>query len=404
MDDEKQQDLICPSCGLPITSEPVIAGGKSYCSDSCARENGRRLRKCANCGIGISWTPVVADGKVYCCQGCAQGGPCICSYIDEPPQTPAANNLTPSQTAAARAEPPAAGTDVANDIKSSLTELVVSCLQTVNAWQHKKEGEAGVATMRSALEEAAAIFKQAAAKLGSGEAQQTVSPEQRPAYTPITIVVSPLGHRSLVQHYSSLMKEFSGVSSCSCQQWDGVAATFEVSAQSPAELIRALWKVKDFRPRGIKLSGDRVEVTLGDVSATQEMPAAVGGSPNCELGTEVFFNARHYMVNGHHGPTHPHSWRVQARFSGAIGKDGILVGFAEAKQVVQRQVERFNGTILNDMPPFIERKPTVENIAAVLYGDIKNALGSLPMRLSSVCVWESPTNYVLYTEDGRHEV
>lgn len=404
MDDEKQHKLICASCGLPITSEPVMAGGKAYCSDSCARENGRRLRKCANCGIGISWTPVIVEGKVYCCQGCAQGGPCICSYADEPSHGAATPDKPPPPEPEAQARPAATGGDPTDEIKASLTELVVSCLQSMNAWQHKKEGEAGVATMRSALEEAAAIFRQAAAKLGGAEAQKAVPSEQKPALTPITIVVSPLSHRALVQQYGVLVKELSGVSQCSCQQWDGNTAIFEVSAESPAELMRALWKVKDFRPRGVKLSGDRVEVSLGDISATPEPPVAEGGPSSCELGTEVFFNARHYWTNGHQGPTHPHSWRVQARFSGAIGKEGILVGFAEARQVVQSQVERFNGTILNNTPPFIDRQPTVENIAAVLYSEIKNALGALPIRLSSVCVWESPTNYVLYTEDGRREV
>ena len=41
-------------------------------------------RNCSNCGIAISWMPVLAHGTVYCCEGCAQGGPCICTYDQDP--------------------------------------------------------------------------------------------------------------------------------------------------------------------------------------------------------------------------------------------------------------------------------------------------------------------------------
>jgi len=39
---------------------------------------------CSNCGIPISWQPTVVDGRTYCCLGCARGGPCTCDYSNLP--------------------------------------------------------------------------------------------------------------------------------------------------------------------------------------------------------------------------------------------------------------------------------------------------------------------------------
>ena len=123
--------------------------------------------------------------------------------------------------------------------------------------------------------------------------------------------------------------------------------------------------------------------------------------PKYELGVEVFFNARHYVTsNAQKGETHPHSWRVQVKLAGDhLTDDGFLVGFQEAKQIVQSEADALSDRLLNVSPPFDRKMPTTENIASVFYHLVKTKLVGIPLTLVSVCVWESPTNYICYSYD-----
>jgi len=124
--------------------------------------------------------------------------------------------------------------------------------------------------------------------------------------------------------------------------------------------------------------------------------------PSYELGVDVFLNARHYVTNGSQGPTHCHSWRIQARLAGnPIADHNTLIGFADAKKIVQNKLNRYNDTLLNQIAPFDKIMPTTENIAAVFYEEVNGAFSNPELRLSSICVWESPTNYVLYRGNGH---
>ena len=118
-----------------------------------------------------------------------------------------------------------------------------------------------------------------------------------------------------------------------------------------------------------------------------------------ELGVGCFFNARHYVTSGAKGEVHAHSWRIEVNFQGSVvNEQGMLVGFAEVKQMVQKRVNRFNGVILNEVEPFTRTLPTTENIASAIYREIKEILDLPSLQLISVRVWESPTSYVLYRE------
>ena len=42
------------------------------------------LVACTTCELEIIWPPIERDGRTYCCDGCANGGPCTCSYDENP--------------------------------------------------------------------------------------------------------------------------------------------------------------------------------------------------------------------------------------------------------------------------------------------------------------------------------
>ena len=39
---------------------------------------------CTTCGAAFHYSPTIHVGVAFCCAGCAAGGPCICSYDDDP--------------------------------------------------------------------------------------------------------------------------------------------------------------------------------------------------------------------------------------------------------------------------------------------------------------------------------
>jgi hypothetical protein len=43
------------------------------------------MNRCANCDIELTGQGLQADDGTYCCSGCAEGGPCTCTYVDQPP-------------------------------------------------------------------------------------------------------------------------------------------------------------------------------------------------------------------------------------------------------------------------------------------------------------------------------
>jgi transcription elongation GreA/GreB family factor len=52
---------------------------------------------CATCELEILWPPIERDGGTYCCDGCAIGGPCTCSYDENPdPEVAMRQHLTRS--------------------------------------------------------------------------------------------------------------------------------------------------------------------------------------------------------------------------------------------------------------------------------------------------------------------
>jgi 6-pyruvoyltetrahydropterin/6-carboxytetrahydropterin synthase len=78
---------------------------------------------------------------------------------------------------------------------------------------------------------------------------------------------------------------------------------------------------------------------------------------------------------------------------------GTLVPALE-RIVAGRVIDRFDHRNLNlEIEEFRARIPSVENIAAVIYGLLKPAIAELPgARLAAVTVWETPKTWCEYSE------
>lgn len=99
---------------------------------------------------------------------------------------------------------------------------------------------------------------------------------------------------------------------------------------------------------------------------------------------------------------HAHSWRVEVRVRRPryLGEQ-MLIGFAQVRQVVEQILRRYEGKLLNTIPPFTFQEPTTENLAAYLFDEIEKVFRGSDVQLYALTIWESPTSYVRYVEEDE---
>ncbi len=121
-----------------------------------------------------------------------------------------------------------------------------------------------------------------------------------------------------------------------------------------------------------------------------------------QISVEQHFDAAHFL-RGYQGKCealHGHRFRVVIKIKASRVDDiGIAYDFIELKQHLGDILVRFDHTCLNDVPPFDKINPSSENIASIIYNELKPKLASAPVSLSCIEVWESPQSGVSYSSD-----
>lgn len=121
-----------------------------------------------------------------------------------------------------------------------------------------------------------------------------------------------------------------------------------------------------------------------------------------EISVERHFDAAHYL-RGYRGKCeslHGHRFKVVAKVKAKELNDiGIAYDFAELKQLLDGILVRFDHTCLNDVPPFDKINPSSENVASLIYDELKRKLAGTPLSISCIEVWESPVTGVIYSPD-----
>jgi 6-pyruvoyltetrahydropterin/6-carboxytetrahydropterin synthase len=119
-----------------------------------------------------------------------------------------------------------------------------------------------------------------------------------------------------------------------------------------------------------------------------------------QISVEQHFDAAHFL-RGYRGKCealHGHRFRVVVRIKSAVLNDiGIAYDFAELKQHLADIISRFDHTCLNDVSPFDQINPSSENIATIVYKELKPKLAGVS--IAGVEVWESPQTGVSYSPD-----
>lgn len=110
------------------------------------------------------------------------------------------------------------------------------------------------------------------------------------------------------------------------------------------------------------------------------------------------FSAGH-AIRGHQGGCqnlHGHNYRVRVHVSAAtLDRLGMVIDFADLKQIVDSVVGRFDHAVINDLPPFTERNTTAELLAEYVHEEVSACLPA-GRSVRRVEVWETETSCAIY--------
>ena len=116
-----------------------------------------------------------------------------------------------------------------------------------------------------------------------------------------------------------------------------------------------------------------------------------------EIKVKANFSSAHNLRNyrGKCEHLHGHNWIVEAVFAyEKLDSDGMAMDFKDAKAVLKGAVEEMDHSYLNELEYFKSENPTSENIAKLLYDQIKKKAPAV----RSISVWENESSCATYTE------
>jgi 6-pyruvoyltetrahydropterin/6-carboxytetrahydropterin synthase len=186
---------------------------------------------------------------------------------------------------------------------------------------------------------------------------------------------------------------------------------------APATVLREVWSALQNAWPGaslVALSWALTPLTSIDLQSTDLE------EPMLRMSEKFEFSASHRLFNPALGDEenqkiygrcsnplgHGHNYALEVTLAldergGSAHQDnaGTLVPALE-RIVAGQVIERFDHRNLNvEIEEFRARIPSVENIAAVIYGLLKPAIAELPgARLAAVTVWETPKTWCEYSE------
>lgn len=118
-----------------------------------------------------------------------------------------------------------------------------------------------------------------------------------------------------------------------------------------------------------------------------------------ELMVELHFDAAHRIVEsgGRCERLHGHTWKVEVFIQGKeLDERGLVIDFAELKEIASRQVRELDHQYLNEVLPGMN--PTTENIARYLFQKLQGEMDLERVKVSRVRVWEARDACASYQE------
>ncbi len=95
---------------------------------------------------------------------------------------------------------------------------------------------------------------------------------------------------------------------------------------------------------------------------------------------------------------HGHNYRVRVHLK-ADGLDelGMVLDFADLKEIMQEILGPFDHRVINDIPPFDTRNTTAELFSEYVFQEVARRLATQErVRIARVDVWENDTACAIY--------
>jgi 6-pyruvoyltetrahydropterin/6-carboxytetrahydropterin synthase len=117
---------------------------------------------------------------------------------------------------------------------------------------------------------------------------------------------------------------------------------------------------------------------------------------------QAHYDSAHFLRK-YHGKCerlHGHRYVVEAALtSETLNESGIAFDFVDVKRELRALADHLDHENINDLPPFDVVEPSAENQARWFYEELKRVVpADMAAALLYVKVWETPTQFALYSE------
>ena len=95
---------------------------------------------------------------------------------------------------------------------------------------------------------------------------------------------------------------------------------------------------------------------------------------------------------------HGHNYRVRVHLQAErLDSLGMVMDFADLKEIMQEIVGPFDHAVINDIPPFDQRNTTAELLSGYVFDEVaKRLAGQQRVRVARVEVWENDSACAVY--------
>jgi 6-pyruvoyltetrahydropterin/6-carboxytetrahydropterin synthase len=110
-----------------------------------------------------------------------------------------------------------------------------------------------------------------------------------------------------------------------------------------------------------------------------------------EIASTVPVAARHQIrgITGEGGRVHEHRWRVRAVVRASeLDSTGWVMDFGALAGALRALLAPYDGTFMNDVPPFDDVNPTRENVARYLAESLAAKVDDGRVRVHALEIWE----------------
>jgi 6-pyruvoyltetrahydropterin/6-carboxytetrahydropterin synthase len=118
------------------------------------------------------------------------------------------------------------------------------------------------------------------------------------------------------------------------------------------------------------------------------------------LGVRREFSARHYLIGGDWGDEnieHAHRYRMEMVLEAETLDDhGFLVDIVDVERHLDAIAAEYEGQTLNTLTAFTGLNPSIERLAAIIHGELRERLAHLPLAALCVTIWEDDIAWTAY--------